>query len=248
MLVAIVWFLKRQRAANRKTIRDFPNKGDPPRFHNAEWKGENFDRLLSKHVRFARSANAIDETRKDFRRVAWGGMEDSVNEPTPGIDRLIQLWFAGNHSDIGGSYPETESRLSDVALAWMCEQAIQVPEGLKTGPIYIDGVKMLESGDTGPALNIYPRADGVQHCEIAGMRDTLDGYATSFPKWRWLQRYIAKMNWQVETREIRHNAPVHPSVNTRFALPEVIQCAKVGAYRPEALRFHDNFKNFYSNA
>jgi hypothetical protein len=34
-----------------------------------------------------------------------------------------QYWFAGNHSDIGGSYPENESRLSDLALGWMAHQA-----------------------------------------------------------------------------------------------------------------------------
>jgi len=33
------------------------------------------------------------------------------------------------------------------------------------------------TGEAGPALNIYPAADGVQHSEVAGMRDTLDAYA-----------------------------------------------------------------------
>jgi hypothetical protein len=99
MLAAVIWFLKRQRTVNRKTIYDFPNKGDPPRSHDAEWTGKYFDRLLSKHVRFARSANAIDETRKDFDRVGWGGTEPPVHAPTPGVPRLIQVWFAGNHSE-----------------------------------------------------------------------------------------------------------------------------------------------------
>ncbi|WP_164034204.1 DUF2235 domain-containing protein, partial [Serratia marcescens] len=85
----------------------------------------------------------------------------------------------------GGSYPEPESRLSDIALSWMCEQAISVPDGLITGPIYVDGVKMPNTGDSGPALNLFPRADGVQHCDIASMRDTLDSYAASLPKWPW---------------------------------------------------------------
>jgi hypothetical protein len=34
-----------------------------------------------------------------------------------------QVWFAGNHSDVGGSYPENESRLSDIALEWMASEA-----------------------------------------------------------------------------------------------------------------------------
>jgi len=39
-----------------------------------------------------------------------------------GPPKMVQMWFAGNHSDIGGSYPEAESRLSDNALAWMIAQ------------------------------------------------------------------------------------------------------------------------------
>ena len=42
---------------------------------------------------------------------------------------MKQYWFAGCHSDIGGSYPETESRLSDIALQWMIDELQQcVPE------------------------------------------------------------------------------------------------------------------------
>lgn len=246
MLIAVVWFWRSQRAANRKTIYDFPKKGDPPLSHEAEWKGENFDRLMSKHVRFARSANAIDEIRRDFKRVAWGGTEPPAHPPIPGIDRLIQLWFAGNHSDIGGSYPETESRLSDIALEWMCHEAIRVPDGLKTGSIFVNGKKMWGPDDCGPAINIFPRADGVQHCELAGMRDTLDAYAARLPNWRWLRQFIAGMNWAKEVRPVPHDAPVHPTVTARFALPEVVQCAGVGAYRPEALRAHDKFASHYS--
>lgn len=246
MLGAIIWFWRTQTAANRKVIYDFPNKGDPPRAHIAEWTGQYFDRLLSKHVRFARSANAIDETRKDFQRVAWGGTELPAHPETPGVERLVQLWFAGNHSDIGGSYPEPESRLSDIALAWMFEQALQVPDGLKTGPIFVEGVKLNGSGATGPALNIFRAANGVQHCEIVGMRDTLDTYVAKLPKWKWLQGIVAGRNWEVELRNITHNAPVHPTVVARFNLPAVLQCARVGPYRPDALANHDDFKRFYS--
>jgi uncharacterized protein (DUF2235 family) len=241
MLAAVIWFAKRQRTVNRKTIYDFPNKGDPPRSHDAEWTGTYFDKLLSKHVRFARAANAIDETRKDFDRVGWGGTEAPVHAPTPGIPRLVQRWFAGNHSDIGGSYPEPESRLSDIALHWMCEQAIGVPDGLKTGPIFVDGAKLRLSGDAGAALHIYPAADGVQHCEVAGMGDTLDGIAAKLPNWRWLRNYVASKNWETKVREINHDAPLDPTVVVRAGLAQVVQCATVGPYRPAALRDHDAF-------
>jgi hypothetical protein len=39
------------------------------------------------------------------------------------MPHLEQFWFAGNHADISGGYPENESRLSDIALQWMVEAA-----------------------------------------------------------------------------------------------------------------------------
>jgi hypothetical protein len=54
------------------------------------------------------------------------------------------------HSDIGGSYAENESRLSDVSLTWMADAAITVRGGIK-----IDK----------SALQLYPSPDGMQHDE-----------------------------------------------------------------------------------
>jgi hypothetical protein len=52
------YFWSKQHRSIRKTIRDYPKPGDV-RTHYAEWRGENFDRLLSRYVHYARSANAI---------------------------------------------------------------------------------------------------------------------------------------------------------------------------------------------
>ena len=49
---------------------------------------------------------------------------------------LKQVWFAGCHSDVGGSYLEPESRLSDIALDWMvselkeCVPDVQINEDI----------------------------------------------------------------------------------------------------------------------
>jgi hypothetical protein len=63
--------------------------------------GKNFNRLLSRFVTYARSANAIDETRADFDRVPWGPTVKGPQE-TAGIPTFKQYFFAGNHSDVGG--------------------------------------------------------------------------------------------------------------------------------------------------
>jgi Uncharacterized alpha/beta hydrolase domain (DUF2235) len=62
-----------------------------------------------------RHAVSIDERRAFFR-------QNLIHEPLPPDQSLKQVWFAGVHSDVGGSYPESESGLSKIALRWMlCE-------------------------------------------------------------------------------------------------------------------------------
>ncbi|MET4802837.1 DUF2235 domain-containing protein [Bradyrhizobium sp. LB11.1] len=235
VILAVVWFLYRQRAQYTKTIYDFPTKGEK-RSHQAEWKSENFDRLLSRYVGTARSANAIDERRKDFDRVTWG---------QPDSTQLSQCWFAGNHSDIGGSYPETESRLSDISLQWMLEETLRLDHPIKFGPVTVNGEAVAGTGTAGTPLNLYPDGRSVQHSEIAGTRDAIDAFRERLP--RILRGLLAHANYEIIKRSILPQANVHPTVKDRFALKVVIDCAKdtVGDYRPEALREHVDFKQFY---
>ena len=239
LVSGIVCLRYKQRKEIRKTIWDFPNKGDK-RSHYAEWEGKNFNRLLSRFVTYARSANSIDETRADFDRVPWGPTRHGAAE-TAGIPTFRQFFFAGNHSDIGGSYAEVESRLSDIALAWMLEQAVCVPNGLKVGPVLVNGVKMLGTGAVGTALHIYPADDGIQHCEITATRDYLNAV-----KPRWLAWLLRNRNYAVKTRSLPDEATVHPSVDRRFELPGVQQPNGFGRYRPDAMRGVDAFKRYFS--
>lgn len=90
--------------------------------HRAKWDKEYYDRWLSPKVTFARHALAIDEDRSDFPRVEWGMASEPNECDEQGRKRLEQVWFAGCHSDVGGSYLEAESRLSDIALQWMADE------------------------------------------------------------------------------------------------------------------------------
>ncbi|HMO74430.1 MAG TPA: DUF2235 domain-containing protein [Sphingopyxis sp.] len=205
----------------RRTIRDFPEPGQA-RAHYIRWKADHYDRSLSGRVRYARHAIAIDETRADFPRVIWG--RESVIRPKES-DRdepLIQLWFAGNHSDIGGSYPESESRLSDIALQWMIEQATDpdIPFHLA-----FDRDK----------LNLYPSAAGMQHCEIEAFKDR-------YPR---LARLVS---WKSKPRRRVLGAPLHRSVFERFALAEVSHGGSLRPHRPETLRADGRFAGLYPDA
>ncbi len=66
-------------------------------------------------LRIVRHAVSIDERRAFFRQNLFGTPHDPQQD-------IQEIWFAGVHSDVGGSYPEPESQLSKIALQWMvCE-------------------------------------------------------------------------------------------------------------------------------
>lgn len=71
-----------------------------------------------------RHAVSIDERRCYFRNNLWG-------DPFPG-QSIKQVWFAGVHSDVGGSYAPADSGLSQITLEWMLCEA--VPLGLLVDP------------------------------------------------------------------------------------------------------------------
>lgn len=133
--------------------------------HLTSFKMTFFDRSLNHNVRYARHAIAIDENRADFDRVPWkNDKEPSGRELAEGA-WFRQMWFAGNHSDIGGSYPENESRLSDITLDWMAREAVKA--GLLVDRRY---------------LNLFGHWTGVQHDECR------DGIRLWGLRFRWRER------------------------------------------------------------
>lgn len=89
-------------------------------------KDEFYDTKIGPNVDIARHAMAIDEVRSDFEPTLW--------EPRDKLD-LKQVWFAGVHSNIGGSYApdkETGGLLSDIPLEWMMQQAVEAGLVLET--------------------------------------------------------------------------------------------------------------------
>lgn len=65
-----------------------------------------------------RHAIAIDERRAYYPQNLWGELY------VPPQD-VKQVWFAGVHSDVGGSYPEKESGLSKITLEWLLAEAAE---------------------------------------------------------------------------------------------------------------------------
>jgi Uncharacterized alpha/beta hydrolase domain (DUF2235) len=119
--------------------------------HLAERKQKFTDYSLNVNVEYAKHAISIDENRRDFKRVPWDPDETKAGI-RDGFGNIYfeQVWFSGVHADIGGGYPENESRLSDITLKWMLAAASMIPNGIK-------------HDDT--VLRVYPDPTGPQHDE-----------------------------------------------------------------------------------
>jgi uncharacterized protein (DUF2235 family) len=88
------------------------------------------DVRLSRSVKFAFHALAIDERREQFTPSVWEQQDGA------GDQVLLQTWFAGVHSNVGGGY--ADCGLSDTTFLWMAEQL--APTGLELDPEYVSSV------------------------------------------------------------------------------------------------------------
>ncbi|MGZ3337535.1 MAG: hypothetical protein ACXVBV_19615, partial [Isosphaeraceae bacterium] len=121
---------------------------------------------------------------------------------------------AGNHSDVGGSYLENESRLSDVSLKWMVHAATALPD--ETGPNGA-GIKVNPL-----LLQLRPDPLGPQHDERE------PGF------WG--------IRWPKGLRHVDPEAILHSSVYARAAAERVPHFYSNEEYSPENLVEHVKFQ------
>jgi uncharacterized protein (DUF2235 family) len=80
------------------------------------------------NVDVACHALAIDERRGPYQPTLW-------EPPSPGVrppEKVLQVWFPGVHSDIGGGYDDDDG-LADLSLDWMVGQAAAAGLDLRPG-------------------------------------------------------------------------------------------------------------------
>jgi len=179
-----------------------------------------YDYNLNENVGYAKHAISIDENRKDFARVPWGRKDEKL-KARDALSNLWfeQVWFSGVHADVGGGYPENESRLSDSALKWMRDCATAVPNGILYDP---------------DVLMPFARPDGMQHDEVKASFGILNR--------------LFHLTWAEKTRELSApEAVMHRSVYDRFDLRAVQLYDHMRPYRPETLRNHVDFAEYYKD-
>lgn len=206
-------------------VPDYPWWKQLATLHFTEVWLEFYDYNLSEEVVYAKHAISIDENRKDFARVKWGQRTTKYKtRDDHGNMRFEQVWFAGNHADIGGGYSEPESRLSDIALKWMLACATTIPHPLKFDK---------------SVLRLHPDSSGMQHDEIKVGLPFSRWF--SFLNWSYGRRVLAP-----EDKPPPKHTTLHYTVYERFNLDEpVLHYDVEKLYRPKTLAEHVDFAAAY---
>lgn len=88
------------------------------------WPMQFQELALPGNVDFARQAMSLDDERRTFFPLPW---DEPQQARTAGAsldhEKLVQVWFAGAHANVGGGYPDDS--LAHVPLCWMIGEATQ---------------------------------------------------------------------------------------------------------------------------
>lgn len=166
-----------------------------------------------------RHAVSIDEERKFFRANLWSSSHQSTD--------VKQMWFTGDHGDIGGEYPERESGLAKITLEWMLEQG-------RAAQLLIDEARLplvFPLTDAGSHL-VAPNPVAILHNELR---------RTPWKILQWIPRRVWRRDkrtgqfspkWNLSPRAVPRYMPegslIHASVRERMA--------REPDYRPANLR------------
>ncbi len=162
------------------------------RFHDME---------LSKYVKTAYHALAVDERRPIFTAALWDQKPDFV-PGTNGRHQLIrQAWFPGDHSDVGGG--NRNERNSAITLRWVAEAAhasglvfednfweeIQSSEGKSWDISRSPSTMWLLAGSKRRAMGVNDGETAFIHdSTLKRAADSTRKYAPANPGYEWLVR------------------------------------------------------------
>jgi uncharacterized protein (DUF2235 family) len=152
-------------------------------------------------IRTGRHAVSIHERRCCFQDNLWGAA-------LPGADGkegqdIRQVWFTGVHSDVGGSYLESDAGLSKISFEWMLVEAV------KKGMLVDEGRAKIVLGDAAQPVflpkYVGPDVHGMLHESLCG-------------GWWWLEYFPRKRDGRLSLprgkwrRVIPEGSLIHASV------------------------------------
>lgn len=176
-------------------------------------------------VRIFRQAAAIDERRRMFRLYNWTANQAFKPDPFASTDEAQDeqtVWFAGDHSDVGGGWAEAESQIAKFPLIWMAREAQKY--GLKLNDAMFRHLAKGAPLPGGKHLYVAPDANSPIHNSLTAAWTPLE-YMPKRRKWKRFPDRVAGGGYYLprgEPRKIAEGAYLHHSVIERMA----------GGYKP----------------
>lgn len=179
-------------------------------------------------MKAGRHAVSIDERRCYYHDKLWGAPFKQHEAEFRVSQDIKQVWFAGVHSDIGGSYPETQSGLSKLALEWMLQEACRF--GLKVDNARADRILGRSSNPNQQTANVPPDPSSKLHISLKGAWWLLECLPHEY-----YNKPPGRRKWRIPlgaSRTIPDGSLIHQSVQQRMTL--------LADYRPGNLpvRYH----------
>jgi hypothetical protein len=124
------------------------------------------DLTLSRRIRNAYHAVAIDERRRGYEPTPW--------LVRPGLDTVegqtcVQAWFPGVHADVVGGYPDSD--LSEIPLLWMAQKAQEC--GLFLRPDHLVVTERPDAAQRAQGIEVAPDPLGRLHDSLNGFERLL---------------------------------------------------------------------------
>jgi len=177
--------------------------------------------LQNPSVKTFRQAISIDERRCMFRLKKWDDPQtfnfnrfSTTNNTSP--QDILQVWFAGVHSDIGGGYPEKESGLSKYPLLWMIDEARKC--GLEVNQSTVNTLAWGRQRKGSPYSYVAPNAEAELHTSLYGAWWILE-FVPKLAKYKEWPAREARFGFYIpdaEPRPIPEGAWMHQSVVQRM--------------------------------
>ncbi|KDN34066.1 hypothetical protein RSAG8_12854, partial [Rhizoctonia solani AG-8 WAC10335] len=120
-----------------------------------------------------RQALALDERRGNFIPSVWDHRRTTIVQ-----DVKEEVWFKGEHSDVGGGSagPENDdySMLSNIPLRWMIRQILECRVGILFDHLAIELYRKRCILETPPAEGLRPSKDWMKRLETSRQLDQVD--------------------------------------------------------------------------
>ena len=170
-------------------------------------------------VQSLRHAVALDERRPVFQVTGWG----ERREPKCGVpwEPVQEVWFAGDHANVGGGHESGNTSLTDASLAWMLGEAIAA--GL-----------VLDKTAREEAERIRAEGGKASSATTSDLRRRY-WYTYTLPRWDLDNRTYPPGHWPTWFWASGVRQPVRHAEDHPILLHETIRDRGPG-YQPEALR------------